>query len=73
MFEAYVEDKLHAKGARSSYLVDGTRPNYAKYPGMYVPADSEHRKAINAAMDKLIATIREEEGFTKSLRMVLGG
>lgn len=72
MFESYVEDKLHERKARSSYLVDGTRADYPTFPGMYIPADSAHRKAVNAAMDELIKRIRMYDGFTKSLGAFLG-
>ena len=64
-FESYVEDKLHKKGQRSSYLVDGTL--HASNPsGTYLPHGHPHRERINAAMDKFIAAMKEHGQFEKS-------
>ena len=62
-FEAYVSDKLKAKGITNTYLVHSVNNNeYALFNPF--PA-GEERKNINKAFDNLIQ-IMKEEGFFKS-------
>jgi len=64
-FESFVESKMHEKGQRSSYLVDGTLD--AGAPGVYLPHGDPHRTRINAAMEKLFAVLRSHDQFNKAL------
>jgi hypothetical protein len=76
-FESYVEDKLHSAGQENTYLVAGTRALHvgggaqmkikAPEPGIYVDPDHPHRQQINSSMDKLVAALRKNDQFRKSL------
>jgi hypothetical protein len=70
-FECYIEDKLHSQGRKSTYLVGGTRGKTP--PGIYPPADSEERKAMNAAFDRFFETLKSHDQFNKSLSAAMRG
>lgn len=69
-FEAYVQDKLEARGQINDYLVKST-DRRADLPAGYFP-DGEERKRINAAIDELIAAMHADKHFEKSLRAMAG-
>ncbi|MCA0214515.1 MAG: hypothetical protein LCH79_15225 [Proteobacteria bacterium] len=63
-FESWVFDKVAAMGARSDYLVHGVEEDRfagGDYKGNPYPTGTE-RASINAAFDKLAATIQTKEG-----------
>jgi hypothetical protein len=76
-FESYVEDKLHESGQENTYLVAGTRAMHmaggdrliikAPEPGIYIDPKHPDRARVTAAMDKLIAALREADQFRKAL------
>ena len=67
--ESYVEDQLHKKGAKSTYLVDNTRnPKiWDAVPGAYSKADSEHREAVNVAIGRFFEAMKHQDQFEKSM------
>jgi hypothetical protein len=76
-FEAYVQDKGAEKGITNNYLVDGTRvpsdltyrhPTAGERPFAVYPV-GEERKRINAAMDDLMAALRETDTLKKALAL----
>ncbi len=66
-FEAYINDKLQASGIVNTYLVSGVRESdlddTAPYPR------GEERSRINAAFDRLIEALKENQIFEMALLM----
>lgn len=71
-FQAYCEDKLAAQNRRSDYLSAMADNKYYVDPlfGPRYPFPAgEERKQINAAFDRLIATLKHNKSLEKALRM----
>lgn len=72
-FEAYLEDKLHAAGRSSTYLVAGTRPVYATgkagahESGAQPYPQGKERERINAALDAFMGVIHEQGHLAKAI------
>jgi len=65
-FESYVEDKLTERGAKSTYLVSGTKPEeVADFEYVYIK-DPKHRALVNSAMDLLMGAIKSTETLKKA-------
>jgi len=71
-FEGWAEDKLQALGRKSSYLVSGTqrvweasKPMADGKPAQGYP-HGEERKAINEAIDQLVAAIAKSKALKKA-------
>lgn len=67
-FEAYVSDKLKAKGITNTYLVHSV--NNSEYALFNPFPAGEERKNINKAFDNLIETMKEEGFFTSNTKTV---
>lgn len=65
-FEAYVSDKLKAKGIVDTYLVNSV--NNVDYALFNPYPAGEERKTINKAFDELIKAMKEEGYYTTSTR-----
>ena len=73
-FETYIQDELASKKRANTYLVAGTdmiydtRKNISATKTAQPYPQGEERKRINAAMKKLMATIKETKSLEKSLQ-----
>ena len=73
-FESYVQDEIASKDRRNTYLVDGTTVTYntdipVSMTGTVQPyPKGAERDRINAAMKKLVETIRDTKALEKSLQ-----
>ena len=59
-FEAYVADKLAAKGQRSDYLVGKADNKFYRAFDMAPFPEGEERQAINAAFDRLFGSLQSQ-------------
>lgn len=80
-FESFIEDELTAKGRKSGYLVQHTRGQKFDdlfFPeGVYMLADSDHRKQTNQAIREFLDVLHKADQFSKAmatgLRLTIGG
>ena len=78
-FESYVEDKLVQQDRLNTYLVSGTRDQYriprgpeGKEPRYCEPyPQGEERKAIHAAIDKLVGAMKKHGVLRKAFRFMI--